>query len=75
MPEILSEEDFHGWDLGAAWDDLRFEMTHASKLERLAMVGDKAWENWMTKIGEFFAPEMKYFDASKVAEAERWVRG
>ena len=68
-------EDFHGWEIGAAWDDLHFELTHASSLERMAMVGDKAWEKWMAKLGAYFAPEMvKYFDASELAEAERWVR-
>lgn len=75
MRMLLVMEDFHGWDLGAAWDDLHFELTHASKLERMAMVGDKRWERWMAKIGEIFAPEMvKYFDTSEIAEAERWVR-
>ncbi len=75
MRLLLVMEDFHGWDLGAAWDDLRFETTHASKIERVAMVGEKAWQKWMIKIGRIFAREtVKYFDASKRAEAERWVR-
>ena len=51
MRLLLVMEDFHGWELGAAWDDLRFEMKHRNSVERVAMVGDKAWEKWMTKIG------------------------
>ncbi len=72
---LLVMEDFHAWELGAAWDDLRFEMKHRKSVERVAMVGDKAWEKWMTKIGALFAPDLvKYFDASEIAEAERWIR-
>ncbi|MEO7725259.1 MAG: STAS/SEC14 domain-containing protein, partial [Chthoniobacterales bacterium] len=54
MRLLLRMEDFHGWDLGAAWDDLRFESRHAEKVERVAMVGDQAWQKWMTKLGSVF---------------------
>lgn len=75
MRMLLVMEDFHGWDLGAAWDDLHFGVTHASKVERIAVVGEQAWQKWMIKLGKFFAPEtLKYFDARERAEAERWVR-
>ncbi len=55
MRMLLLMEDFHGWDLHAAWDDLHFEITHASKIERVAMVGDQAWQKWMIKLGQAFA--------------------
>ena len=75
MRLLLVMEDFHGWEIGAAWDDLRFEIEHRQSVERVAMVGDKAWEKWMIKIGALFAPDLvKYFDASEIAEAEKWVR-
>lgn len=75
MRMLLLMEDFHGWELGAAWDDLRFGVTRASKIERVAIVGEKAWQEWMIKIGKVFAPSpVKYFDANERAEAERWVR-
>ena len=39
--------DFHGWEAAALWDDLKFNLTHLSQIERLAMVatrsGSKAW--------------------------------
>ena len=68
-------EDFHGWEPGAAWDDFRFDVRHASKIERVAMVGEKKWQEWLTKIGRVFLPErVRYFDWADLVEAERWVR-
>ena len=33
--------DFHGWDLGALWEDTKFATTHCTKIERLALVGEE----------------------------------
>ncbi len=75
MRMLFIMEDFHGWEVGAAWDDLHFELSHASQLERVAMVGEKAWEKWLVKIGSLFAPEkVRYFDLADLPAAQRWVR-
>ncbi|MEP6822348.1 MAG: STAS/SEC14 domain-containing protein [Chthoniobacterales bacterium] len=74
MRMLMLMEDFSGWEAGA-WDDLRFEVTHASQVERVAMVGEKTWQKWMIKIGSAFASDhVKYFDHAQLAEAERWVK-
>ncbi len=74
MRLLLLMENFHGWDLHAAWDDFRFEARHAAKVERVALVGDQSWEKWMTKLGSFFVgDQVKYFDAAQIREAERWL--
>ena len=76
MRMLLIMENFEGWDLGAAWDDFRFDTTHADKVEKVAAVGEKAWQKWIMKLGSFFVrDDVKYFDSSQLAEAERWVRG
>lgn len=67
--------DFHGWDLHAAWDDLKFGTKHMSDIERIAMVGDKRWEKWMAKICQpFTLAKVKYFDASDIEAAWKWLR-
>lgn len=76
MRMLMIMHDFSGWEPGAAWDDLRFEITHASQVERVALVGEKTWQKWMIKIGSLFAADhVKYFDHAQLAEAERWVAG
>src|SRR5438045_173675 len=39
-------KDFHGWDMHALWDDIKFSTTHCTKIERIALVGEKTWEKW-----------------------------
>ena len=66
--------DFHGWDLHALWDDIKFSTTHCTKFERIALVGDKAWETWMAKVCKpFTMAKIQYFDVSKLAEAWAWA--
>ncbi len=67
-------EDFHGWDLHAAWDDFKFGVRHYSDFERIAIVGDRRWEKWMATLCKpFTRAEVKYFDHSEVEEAWKWL--
>jgi hypothetical protein len=69
-------QDFHGWDAHALWDDITFAAGHFSKFERIALVGDKKWEEWMAKVCKpFTAATVKYFDATELDTAWAWVLG
>src|SRR6516164_3450642 len=66
--------DFHGWDLHALWDDIKFSTTHCTKIERVALVGDKAWEKWMAAVCKpFTMAKVRYFDIAEVGAAEAWL--
>jgi len=66
--------DFHGWDAKALWDDIKFSTTHCTKIERIALVGEKTWEAWMTKVCKpFTMAQIKYFDAKDVDAAWQWL--
>jgi hypothetical protein len=66
--------DFHGWDAHALWDDTKFATTHCTKIEKLALVGEKTWEEWMAKVCKpFTMAEIKYFDASEIDMAWGWL--
>src|SRR5580765_6839170 len=69
---ILAQfHDFHGWDMHALWDDIKFSTTHCTKIERIALVGDKAWEKWMGAVCKpFTMAKIKYFDAAQIADAQ-----
>jgi hypothetical protein len=68
-------EDFHGWDLHAAWDDFRFAMKHYSDFDRIAMVGDRRWEKWMVQVCKpFTKASVRYFDVAQVDDAWAWLR-
>jgi len=68
-------EDFHGWDLHAMWDDFQFGVKHYSDLERIAIVGDRKWEEWMAKLCKPFSKaSVNYFDVSQTDAAWAWLR-
>ena len=67
--------DFHGWDAHALWDDIKFSTTHCTKIERIALVGEKKWEEWMTKVCKpFTMAKVKYFDAAETDQAWAWLQ-
>ena len=66
--------DFHGWEARALWDDVTFDLKHFSDIERLAMVGDKAWEHGMSAFCRpFTTATIRYFDRSALADAHAWL--
>ena len=72
---ILAQfHDFHGWDAHALWDDIKFSTTHCTKIDRIALVGDKKWEEWMAKVCKPFSmAKIEYFDATKIDDAKKWL--
>lgn len=73
---ILAQfHDFHGWDLHALWDDIKFSTTHCNKIERIALVGEKTWEKWMAKVCKpFTMAKLQYFDAANLPAAWTWLQ-
>jgi len=66
--------DFHGWDLHALWDDIKFSTTHCTKIEKIALVGEKTWEKWMAKVCKpFTMAKIQYFEAGQLDAAKAWL--
>ncbi|MEO6965279.1 MAG: STAS/SEC14 domain-containing protein [Acidobacteriaceae bacterium] len=64
----------HGWEASAAWEDLKFGVTHFADIERCAMVGDKQWQHVMTAFCKpFTKAEIRYFDHTEAAAARTWL--
>ena len=68
--------DFHGWELGALWDDIKFDAKHFKDIDMLAMVGDKTWEKAMSAFCRpFTTATIRYFDRAAIGEARAWLEG
>lgn len=66
--------DFHGWELGAVWEDIKFATKHCNDIHKIAMVGEKTWEKWMATICKpFTMSSIKYFDAGEEEAARAWL--
>ena len=67
--------DFHGWEGGALWDEIKLDIKHVADIERIAVVGDKKWEQGMaTFYKPFTKATIRYFDQANAVEARKWLR-
>lgn len=72
---LIELDDFHGADLAAMKDDIHFGFTHNKSFEKVAIVGDKKWQKWMTLLATpFISGEIKYFNRVALQEAWDWLR-
>ena len=71
---LVRMHGFHGWTLGAVWEDMKFDLHHFAHIERLALVGDKRWEAGMALFCQpFTTAKVRYFDESQGEEAVVWI--
>ena len=73
---LFSMHNFSGWDVGALWEDIKFDMKHFGEIERVAMVGEKKWEQGMAWFCKpFTTAKIAYFDQSEIDAARSWLQG
>jgi hypothetical protein len=72
---LFEMKDFHGWNAGAAWQDIKFDIKHFRDIERLALVGDRKWEKGMSVFCKpFTTAKVKYFDVTEADKATDWIK-
>ena len=70
---IFDASQLDGWELRAAWDDFKLGLKHGSEFEKIAIYGNKRWQEMSAKIGSWFiSGEVKYFE--DYDEALEWLR-
>lgn len=67
-------DDFEGWNIDAMWQDLKFDTEHKDNIERLALIGDKQWQKWISQPTKIFFDKAKYFEREQLEDAWIWVR-
>ncbi|HUD49211.1 MAG TPA: STAS/SEC14 domain-containing protein [Candidatus Baltobacteraceae bacterium] len=71
---LFDMSGFHGWDAGALWEDIKFDVKHFADIERLAMVGDKSWQHGMASFCKpFTKATIRYFNHPNAPEARKWL--
>ena len=73
---LVEMHAFEGWDsLGALWEDLKLDVRFNREVERVAMVGEKRWQEWATRLSKpFVKGTIKYFDHGELEQAWAWLR-
>jgi hypothetical protein len=65
---------FEGWEIRAAWDDLKLGLKHGKDFEKIAIYGNENWEQKAARIGSWFiSGEIEYFEKEK--DAIDWLTG
>ncbi len=69
---LIDATELEGWDARAAWDDFKIGLKHGNEFERVAVYGNKKWQEYAAKIGGWFtAGDVKYFDSE--SDALSWL--
>jgi hypothetical protein len=72
---LVRMHNFHGWTMGALWEDIKFDLKHFGDIERLALVGERKWEAGMAAFCKpFTRATVRYFDEAQAEEAQTWVK-
>jgi SpoIIAA-like len=69
-------ENFKGWEKSEAWGDIGFMSEHGDDIVKMAIVGDKRWqEDVFLFVGKGLrSTEIEFFPSSLLKQAEEWVR-
>ncbi len=51
---LVDITELEGWDLRAAWDDLKLGFMHGGEFDKIAVVGNKRWMKLATAVGSWF---------------------
>jgi len=72
---LLVTENFGGWQRGGDWGDLSFQLEHDAHIEKMAIVGEKKWEDLALIFASkgFRSFPIEYFPATDVAKARAWL--
>ena len=72
---FIELEEFKGWEPKAAWDDMHYGLKHDGDFNRIAILGDKAWQHWMIAITNIFThTQLRFFKRDELSKAWDWLR-
>lgn len=60
---LFDGTELEGWEPRAAWDDFKLGLKHGNDFVKIAIHGNKKWQQVAAKVGSWFTSgEVKYFD-------------
>ncbi|MCO7223679.1 STAS/SEC14 domain-containing protein [Pleionea sp. CnH1-48] len=69
---LIDAQELDGWELRAAWDDLKLGLKHGSEFSKIAIVGNQKWLELSTRVGAWFmSGEIEHFD--EIDTAFNWL--
>jgi hypothetical protein len=67
---LIDGTELEGWELRAAWDDFKLGLKHGNEFVKIAIHGNKRWQQMAARVGAWFVSgEVRYFDDEEDALA------
>ena len=68
-------ENFQGWEESGDWGDVSFHMKYDKHIERMALVGERKWEDLVSAfVGKGIrSVDIRYFSPSEMELAKAWI--
>lgn len=72
---LVMLENFQGWEKGADWGDVGFQIAHGNDIDKIALVGDEKWkDNVFAFVGKGLrTTKIEFFTHSALKEADIWI--
>ena len=65
---FIDGSELEGWELRAAWDDLKLGLKHGREFNKVAIYGHKKWQEVASKVGSWFVSgEVRFFEDAETA--------
>ncbi|MCP3849065.1 MAG: STAS/SEC14 domain-containing protein [Gammaproteobacteria bacterium] len=69
---LIDGTEMEGWEARAAWDDFKLGVKHGKEFKKIAIYGNKSWQEIAAKVGSWFVSgEVRYFDHCD--DALQWI--
>ena len=69
---LIDGTEMEGWELRAAWDDFKLGLRHGSEFEKIAIFGNRNWQQIAARVGAWFVSgEVRYFE--NYDDATQWL--
>ena len=70
---LIYGTELEGWEARAAWDDFKLGLKHGSEFDKIAIYGNKNWQQITARIGSWFiSGEVRYFE--HMDDALSWLQ-
>lgn len=71
---LVDMRTLEGWEPAALWEEIKFDVQHFKRMQRLAVLGSKHWQHVMTSFADIFTgAEIQYFEPNQEELARIWL--
>jgi hypothetical protein len=70
---LIDGSELEGWEARAAWDDFKLGLKHGNEFQKIAIYGNKKWQETISKMGSWFiSGDVKFFESED--DAIDWLK-